>query len=64
MSNDFSAHARGAMNSKSARFCEKTRSVRFDAHMRSERNVEIRNAAGGQRDRSVGASCGEKVDIM
>ena len=55
---DFSAHMRSEMNSKSDRFCEKTRSVRFDAHMRSDRNVEISNAAGGQRERSGGASCG------
>ena len=39
--------------------------VRLDAHMRTERNVEISNAAGGQRDRSGSASCGgtAKYDV-
>ena len=63
VSNDFSAHTRSEIKSKSGWFCENSRSVRFDARMRSERNVEISNAAGGQRDRSRGASFGETVDI-
>ena len=46
-----------------ATMMHRTASNDFIAHMRSERNVEISNAAGRQQDRSGSASCWETIDI-